>query len=438
MRSIYAKILLWSLVTVAISLVAFGAVSFYVDRHHPGPWDFFHRTIALIDDEVLRAYEEGGTKNLAKFLERLNLYYGAEHYLTDAQGRDMVDSTDRSALLKEANVFPKPPRPSNGRMIFGHSLRNGRYHLLVILPDRRFDPRGILPYYAAVVLVIALLGYILAIHLAAPLRSLRLVVGRFGQGDLSARAGSTRQDEIGELSRAFDEMAGQIQTLLTAERRLLQDVSHELRSPLARLGFNLELARMSDDRDAAFGRVKKDFERLSCLVDELLDLTCAEGDPSSRREEEVRLDELLRSLVDDCSVEAEAKGCRLVLRIHDAAVLTGDQELLRRALENVLRNAIRHAPDETLIEVEFHRQEKTASISIRDYGPGVPEDALESIFDPFFRVGTDRSRSNGGVGLGLSIARRSLELHHGQVSACNALPGLRVTIDLPVAPAQVA
>jgi two-component system sensor histidine kinase CpxA len=264
------------------------------------------------------------------------------------------------------------------------------------------------------------------------LQTLRKVVDRFGGGDLTARTQSSRKDEIGELSRAFDAMASQIQTLRTAELRLLQDVSHELRSPLARLGFNLELARFGDDPEVPFARIKKDLDRLATLVGEILQLTCAEGDPTSRNLEAVDLGELLGSLVEDCSAEAAAKGCHLALNEAGDARLIGDRELLRRGFENVVRNAIRHAPEGSAIEIDIEVLDALATITVRDHGSGVPEAALQTIFEPFFRVGDDRSRAGGGVGLGLSIARRAIELHQGRVIARNADPGLRVFIDLPV------
>ena len=127
---------------------------------------------------------------------------------------------------------------------------------------------------------------------------------RFGRGDLKARAGSKRQDEIGELSRAFDEMAGRIEILLSAERRLLQDVSHELRSPLARLGFAVELAREDDEREQALARVRKEADRMTCLVGELLQLTRIEGDPAADALQDVALDQLVASIASDCQVEA--------------------------------------------------------------------------------------------------------------------------------------
>ena len=279
------------------------------------------------------------------------------------------------------------------------------------------------------------MGAALAMHLAAPLRSLRRVVDRFGRGELSARVGSSRKDEIGELSRAFDEMAGRIETLLTAERRLLQDVSHELRSPLTRLDVAVDLALTSDDPRASLGRIRRDVGRLTVLVNELLQLTRAEGDPSALDLEVVPLDDLLRSLVEDCDLEAGAKGCRVDLRAEVSCPVRGEEELLRRAIENVVRNAIRHAPEGSTIEVALDRLAGRARVVVRDHGPGVPPESLSAIFEPFFRVEGHRSRASGGVGLGLAIARRAIALHRGRISAGNADPGLVVAIELPIVPA---
>jgi two-component system sensor histidine kinase CpxA len=229
-------------------------------------------------------------------------------------------------------------------------------------------------------------------------------------------------------------MAERIATLLAAERQLLQDVTHELRSPLARLRFSVELARSAENREAALDRVRKDVGRLAVLVDELLQLTRAEGDPAAKAVEMISLEPLIASVVEDCAIESHVKSCTIEFRtIGRGASLLGDSDLLHRALENVLRNAVRHAPDMTTVEVSLRASESEAIISIRDHGEGVPDEALGAIFEPFFRVESDRSRSSGGVGLGLAIARRAVALHHGTVSARNAGPGLCVEITLPVA-----
>jgi signal transduction histidine kinase len=273
--------------------------------------------------------------------------------------------------------------------------------------------------------------YWLARYLTRPVRNLQKAVERFGHGDLSARSGTTRKDELGDLGRAFDRMAGRIETLLHAERRLLLDISHELRSPLARLAVAIELARSGDDLECALNRIQKEADRLNSLVGQLLQVTRAEGDPSSLRREAVRLDEMVGQLVSDSALEASSHGCRVEYGRHEPVTVEGDPELLRRAVENVMRNAIRHAPPETAVEVKLARDNGRAVIDIRDHGPGVPEEALPRLFDAFYRVESDRDRTSGGIGLGLSIARRAVELHKGSIRARNAQPGLEVELELP-------
>jgi two-component system sensor histidine kinase CpxA len=257
------------------------------------------------------------------------------------------------------------------------------------------------------------------------------VAERFGEGDFSARIGSRRKDELGKLARALDAMAARIQTLLAAERRLLADISHELRSPLARLGVAVELARSGPNPAAALDRIQKESDRLNSLVGELLQVTRAEGDPSARRSEPVSLDALLGSIIDDAQVEAGARGCAVHFSETAAVTAPGDPELLRRAAENVIRNAVRYTPQGTSVQVALHADDGRARISVRDFGPGVPEEALPQIFNPFYRVESGRDRASGGVGLGLAIAKRAVELHGGTVSARNADPGLLVEITLP-------
>jgi two-component system sensor histidine kinase CpxA len=240
---------------------------------------------------------------------------------------------------------------------------------------------------------------------------------------------SRRRDEIGNLNRSFDRMAERIATLLTAERRLLQDISHELRSPLARLSFAAELIRTADDRDAAVGRLKKEINRLTNLVGALIEVTRAEGDPSLRCLEEIQLDELVLEVVEDCRSIRE---CEISAAAEARVVVRGDRELLRRSVENILQNAIRYNRAGAAVEVTLEIAADAARLSVRDHGPGVPEDALAKIFQPFVRVDDSRDNATGGVGLGLAIAYRAIGLHHGRIWAENAAPGLRVVMELPV------
>jgi signal transduction histidine kinase len=431
-RSIFSKVMLWSLGTFVLSLIAYWAISRTLERRGPPQGDPFPSILRMVEDDLCHAYEAGGPEQLAQQLRRLDGYLPGEHLLTDDHGRDLASGSDRSNLLKRGHRGPGPPRLADGRMIFVAPPRDRRYRFISVVKPW-FDRPNILPYYGAIVLVIALMGWILAAHLAAPLRGLRRLVDQFGQGDLSARAHSTRKDEIGELSRSFDLMAGRIETLLSAERRLLQDVSHELRSPLTRLDVAVDLATTTDDPGEFLGRIKRDIGRLSVLVNELLQLTRAEGDPTAHTLETVQLDHLVEDLIEDCEVEAQAKGCHVEREAMEPLAVMGEPELLRRAVENVIRNAVRHAPEGTMVNIGLESAGDVARIRVRDYGPGVPDELLAMIFEPFFRVERDRSRASGGIGLGLAIARRAVDLHRGRISAGNAQPGLVVLIELPLA-----
>jgi len=179
-------------------------------------------------------------------------------------------------------------------------------------------------------------------------------------------------------------------------------------------------------------RIQKESDRLNSLVGQLLEVTRAEGDPHALRRNVVRLDHLVGQVVEDSQIEAAAHECSLEYASPGNVTVEGDPELLRRALENVVRNAIRYSPRGAAVRVTLTSTNGRATAVVRDFGPGVPEDALPRLFDAFYRVDSDRDRASGGVGLGLSIARRAIEVHHGEMRARNADPGLEVTIELPI------
>jgi two-component system sensor histidine kinase CpxA len=428
MKSVYAKILLWCIGTLIFSWLAFIGVGILASRRadRGAPPNIN----AILLEQSVEAYTTGGPARLAQVMAPVERHLPGRHYLTDSRGIDLITGENRSALLASAEdetVRRKRPGPPRQHTAVLHSA-DGKYHFIIIYQAPRFEPADVLPYQALILVAVALLCWVLAKNLASPLRDLARTVDRFGAGDLTVRVHATRQDEIGDVSRAFDRMADRISTLLTAERRLLQDISHELRSPLARLSFAAELARTAPDRNAAIARLNKEIARLTDLVGGLIQVTRAEGDPSAQHAESLRLDQLLVEIVEDCRVEAAARDAEIKLDGVAPLSMHGDREVLRRAIENVLRNAIRYTPSGSEIEVKLDGQR----ISIRDHGPGVPEDALAKIFQPFFRLDDSRDTATGGVGLGLAIAQRAARLHHGKLWAENAHPGLKVWIELPV------
>ncbi len=304
-------------------------------------------------------------------------------------------------------------------------------------------PHVLLLRLLAVVLAAGLGCYMLARYLTFPVRQLQQAARRMAAGDFTTRVGkglASRRDEIGELGREFDRMAGQVDALLTTQRRLLRDVSHELRSPLARLNVALELASRDagDKAGPALARVGLEAERLNELIGQLLALARLESGAVQSEHVAISLHDLVSEVAADADFEAGAHDRSVRVNRCDECSIEGDSNLLRSAVENVVRNAARHTNQGSEVEVSLrcdeHDGQQLAVIEIRDHGPGVPEEALESIFEPFFRVSDARERQGGagGVGLGLAITRRAVNLHAGSVVALNANDGgLIVRIILP-------
>jgi len=288
-------------------------------------------------------------------------------------------------------------------------------------------------YYLLVVGASAVLCWLAAVRVVSPIRQITATIEQFGRGNLSARVETERRDEIGTLGRSFNSRAERLEKLVLSEHGLLEDSSHELRSPLARLNFSVKLARTATDRDAALDRVKRDIDRLTTLVSELVEMTRVEGDPACRKSETVCMNGVISETVRDAGIEVEARGCTVNVEGRLTAEVMGDRELLRRAVENVLRNAVRYSPPKAKIDIILKEKDDKASITVRDYGSGIPEAFLDKIFDPFFRVEEARDSETGGVGLGLSIAKRAVQLHNGSILARNSNPGLSVEITLPAA-----
>lgn len=284
--------------------------------------------------------------------------------------------------------------------------------------------------FAASLIFAALLAW----YFSKPIRSLRRAFDAVAQGDLSVRLGAemgSRRDELADLGRDFDRMVTQLQALMDGQRRLFHDVSHELRSPLARMHAAIGLARQQPERLLqTLDRVEHESLRVDSLVSELLTLARLEAGAVDGEREVIELGEFLDDLLADASVEAEARGVQLLREGESSAQVDANAELLRRAVENVLRNAIRHSPQDGRVSVGLQLVAGEVCVAISDGGPGVPEAALAAIFQPFFRAGSGVE----GHGLGLAIAQRVMSSHGGSMSAHNrAQGGLEVRLCLPLA-----
>jgi len=291
--------------------------------------------------------------------------------------------------------------------------------------------------------IAGIICYLLARSFSAPLDRLRRISRSIAAGDLSARVGTSLGkpgNEIGDLGRDFDLMAERMEGLVTGQKRLLLDISHELRSPLTRLNLSLELAKKRyPEDDGNLARIGRDSERLNVLIGQLLTLTRSESLVIDADAPPVLLADLLLEIGEDVDFENQNRDRGVKMLDLEPLVVTGSRELLRQAVENIVRNGAYYTRPGSRVEVRlFSRLDETgkrlAVIQVRDYGPGVAEDKLPHLTEPFFRVAEARDRNSGGVGLGLAIARQAVLQHGGSLLFANApeRDGLMVDILLPL------
>ena len=407
-------------------------------------------TLASLGETAASLYIEEGAvayRNWLRHTTRSQRFRGS---LVDANGAHVISEPLRRHLqqlakqaIREKRTFRiiEPPRLAVAVPI---ESSGGTYYWLAatfLSPEnmRQGGKYQLLIRLAIGLFAIVVLSWLLTRMLSQPVRILQGASERLGQGDLAARtpsAVSRRRDELGDLARSFNIMAGQLDGLIHSHKQLLRDISHELRSPLARLQVALELARNSAGDKAAdeLNRIGREAERLNELISEVLTLARFEQESAQAKHLPLSLDKVLRDIVEDAAFEAESMGRGVALKRIDACMINGDPLWLGRALENVIRNAIRHTTVGTDVEISLTGKDEKAMIAIRDHGPGAPEAALPQLFEPFFRTSEARDRDSGGYGLGLAIAQRAVQLNGGEIKAVNhAEGGLQVNITLPLA-----
>ncbi len=382
--------------------------------------------------DFLASVERAGSAHVALYTAALSPVCRSTTAVDDAPYRTVISSAGRGGLVRTVSgrevcaMVVAAPSGVTYRVAF-IAKANGPLD-----PWRPGLPVDFLVTAALVSLVVCLL---LAWYLVAPLRRMREATRRLKEGDLAARAGfANRNDEIGEVVRDFDLMADRIQSLVQGQKQLISDISHELRSPLARLGVALELARRSAGPAAEghLARIDTEAGRMNDLIGRLLALDRGEHADSSNRMVAFDLVDVVRRVTDDAQYEAGRGGTRVDLSGASHASVHGDPVLAASAIDNVVRNAIRYTAPNSSVDVRVARSAAATEVVVRDHGPGVPDTELERIFLPFYRMDASRNRESGGSGLGLSIARRAMAVMGGTITAVNAEGGgLRVTISLP-------
>jgi signal transduction histidine kinase len=462
MRSLFLKIFLWFWAAmVLIGLAMFITFSMQRDMVVTRWRASTGEAIALYAQTAAEEFDRYGLIGLNKYLERLENSSNIHAALLDTDGMSVSGRTSRvpKPLVDQTLHSGQPEFTVTETDAFGAQRTNGPSGRTYVFVVRM--PRGPFPYHLSprtqalrwilAIIISGLICYLLTRYLTRPVLRLRQAARQLAAGDLSARAGplGRRRDEIGELVRDFNRMAERIEGLVNSQRQLISDISHELRSPLARLSVALGLARQraGDGAAAPLDRIEREAERLNELIGQLLSLARMQAASGPPEKTPVDLRELLNEVVADAEFEAQERGCGV--RLHETwaasgpnatngqpstCQVMGSAELLRSAVENVVRNAVRYTAAGSTIDIDFDCKEGSAAIVVRDHGPGVPETELRNLFRPFYRVADARDRQTGGTGLGLAIADRAVRLHGGSIQAENVRDGngLNVEIRLPV------
>jgi two-component system sensor histidine kinase CpxA len=456
MKSLFLRIFLsfWLAQALFIVLAILVTLAF---RPHSASWEALRTTVL---NEAVTAYEQGGKTQLRQYLENLDQTQHVRAFLFDEQGEEISHIGAPDWAVRVASGGPRTPHegfvfPAPTVLRDSRASSDGlhRYTLVIGLPPGPrvfFGPRG-MPVPGLIIAVISsgLVCYLLSWFMTKPIVRLRAATQQLASGDLTARAGAPatqRRDEVAGLIRDFDTMAERLEGLVNAQSRLLNDISHELRSPLARLNVALGLARQRSgpEREAMLERIELEASRLNELIGRILTLARLEDGEQRVPRTPVPLNELVTNVAEDAEFEAQARQSHVRCTIPEGDWgVPGDASLLHSAVENVVRNAIRYTREGSLVEIELKKIEAQsllmAVLRVSDAGPGVPEDALEKMFQPFYRLDDARGRLTGGVGLGLAITDRAVRFHGGTVRAYNRPEGgLIVEIRLPLVPTAKA
>ena len=450
--SLFLKIFLWFWLSIALVVAVVSFINWSTQPENLGrQWQTFTGEVVGINAATAaQIYERESKNGLQEYLARLETpdrvnavaFYDARGALIagnafDANRENLFDralGSDNTefVVLPQEVYAARRVRLENGEIfVFATNTKRPKFSVSPDLGTRVLQILGIV--FAA-----GLGCYGLARYLSSPISKLRFATQKLAGGNLQTRVAEkfgNRRDELASLARDFDEMAERMENLLTSQKRLTQDISHELRSPLARMNVALELARQKTNPEnaALLERIERESNNLNDMISRLLVLSKLETGVPDFEKRSLNLTKLIEQTVADADFEAKGKNKAVKFARSDDCKIFGSETLLQSAVENVLRNAVRYTKEATTVEVSIRKSDASVSITVKDYGAGVAEAELEKLFRPFYRVGEDRTRRTGGIGLGLAIAERAVHAHGGTIGAKNASDGFVVEINLPLA-----
>lgn len=450
MRSLYWKIFLsfW-LATILIIITTAWVTSEIAQKSSiPAREQVFMDSYA---NAAVATFESGQHTALKKWLTQTGDAKKMTMYLLCSTG-EIIGNQHPPDIIKRITAELVDDQLVEGMLKFGdiivsHEILSttGRAYRLAAVSEKPLSHFVIIPWagltirLTIAIVISGLICYMLSIYLTQPLRSLGMAAKSIATGKLNTRVGHFKghtRDEIAELSSEFDRMAEQLEDLIHSKERLLQDISHELRSPLARLQIAIELGRQQSKHlaEKEFDRMEVECLRLNTLIGEILQFARLDKSVDELALTNVNIPQLLEKIISDAHFEFGTQQSLIQLEHTFSCDLWVDERLIYRAIENIIRNAIRFSPINKMVTVSLSTNQTATEllIEINDEGPGVPEEQLETIFNPFYRVDSSREKKTGGYGLGLAIAQKSIQLHQGTIVASNRVNGgLCVSIMLP-------
>ncbi len=448
-RRLFWKIFLPFWVVQAMLLGAL-YLRLHIRLHSERPWwvQPSRQAMPKLALDAAAEYDRGGQPALDAFLDSISVPNRASYWLLDKDGRDLGGRSLPNGLeanAQQASQTGGSVRVEDSSVVVSTVATPELRYLLVaefIPPPLSERVPGDLLWTLKLSTVVSLLLCLLIAHyLSKPIERLRNATNELARGNLDIRVShyiGNRRDEIAELVRDFDSMAGELRNLIQSERNLLSGVSHELRSPIARIRLALTLARGPDanERREMLDRIEQDTIQLDSMLEKILTVARLEGGQHKSNFSNLSLQDIVEDVLHDARFEATALDVDIRFTGSPDVHLRGDADLLRSAIENIVRNAVFYSGKGGQIDISLRRDNGTATLSVRDNGPGVPEESLALLFKPFYRVDNSREVSTGGMGLGLAIVRNAIMTHGGTVTAQNVVPhGLQIDISLPIVPA---